>query len=274
MNSEAITGVQRHIRRMRACRVLVVLAAALNAFMLAVDIAAGSLSALLALVAVIGCLLLLVKQTRVIGTMRRRERELSRPRMTAEDYRRLRELEIELGWEPSAPPESLAPGGVVALEPREPPACECGKSAEEHAREWDEQVREQVIASQGIPPSRVATAAELHFAQLARVGRERCTGFCPICQDFDRNAREAAAGAVQGEPSAPAARSAPMTGPGGRWRPLSELPGRDARVAEHDAMLAAEGRESCIFPSYCPVCAKRAAGPEIMRKLTEWGEQQ
>lgn len=60
-------------------------------------------------------------------------------------------------------------------------ACDCGKSAEEHAREWDE----QVIASQGIPPARMATDAELHFEALARVGRDHCTGFCPICAERD-----------------------------------------------------------------------------------------
>jgi hypothetical protein len=206
----AVTDVQRHIRRMRACRVVIVLAAALNAFMLAVDITSGSLLALLSATAVVGCLLLLVKQTRLIGTMQRQKRELSRPRMTAEDYRHLREMETELGWEPSEVPATEA--GLPAE--RTPPACQCGKSAGEHAREWDE----QVIASQGIPPARAATAAisrecgcgpsgaacgpcwwraAEHFAALARVGREHCTGFCPICQDFDRNAREAAAGAVQ-----------------------------------------------------------------------------
>jgi hypothetical protein len=106
-----------------------------------------------------------------------------RPRrtMTPGDYRQLREMEIELGWEPSGP------------------ACDCGKSAEERAREWDE----QIIASQGIPGPALSGAGTLsakadwddvaypseaseHFAALARVGRERCIGFCPICAERDR----------------------------------------------------------------------------------------
>jgi hypothetical protein len=38
-----------------------------------------------------------------------------------------------------------------------------------------------------------ASEASQHFAQLARVGREHCVSYCPICQDFDRNARAAEA---------------------------------------------------------------------------------
>jgi hypothetical protein len=205
-----VAGVQRDIRRTRACRVIALLLAAFSALALAAFTLAGFLAAPILSALVIGCLMVAVKQTRLIGTMRHLERELSRPRMTAEDYRHLREMETELGWELSEVPATEA--GLPAE--RTPPACQCGKSAGEHAREWDE----QVIASQGIPPARAATAAisrecgcgpsgaacgpcwwraAEHFAALARVGREHCISFCPICQDFDRNAREAAAGAVQ-----------------------------------------------------------------------------
>jgi hypothetical protein len=84
-------------------RVIIVLAAVLNAFMLAANVAIGSLLALAsaAAAAVIGCLLMIVIQTRQIGSLRARARDLNRPRMTPEDYRQLREMEIELGWEPS-----------------------------------------------------------------------------------------------------------------------------------------------------------------------------
>jgi hypothetical protein len=72
--------------------------------------AAGSFAALLAAVSLVFCVLMIVRNTRRIGTLRARERELNRPRMTPEDYRRLREMEIELGWEPSEVPASaLAP---------------------------------------------------------------------------------------------------------------------------------------------------------------------
>jgi hypothetical protein len=109
-----------------------------------------------------------------------------RPHMTPEDYRHLRELETELGWEPSGPPapEAELPAGSPQA------ACDCGKCGE-YARHFGYPC-EQVIASQGIPPAQVpermtdsefkdATEAAVHFAQLARVGREFCVSYCPIC---------------------------------------------------------------------------------------------
>jgi hypothetical protein len=189
--------VQRSIRRTRAIRRAAILGAALNAFALAVNLADGSALAFAPAAGIVALLVLVVMQTRLIGDLRTRERELNRPRMTPEDYRHLREMETELGWEPSEVPESLAAAGAVALEPREPAACDCGKSQEEHAREWDE----QVIASQGIPQATgpalagtgslsaktawddvaYASEASQHFAALARVGREHCASYCPIC---------------------------------------------------------------------------------------------
>jgi len=184
------------------CAAFAVLAI-LNALMLAVNAARGSLLALASAAGVIFCVAMIARNTRRVGTLRARERELSRPRMTPEDYKRLREMEIELGWEPSEP------------------ACDCGKSQEEHAREWGE----QVIVSQGIPPGPAlsgtgslsaeardyrgvwstsgsarewrATATEedkrdaaegaVHFAQLARVGRESCASPCRLCEARDRH---------------------------------------------------------------------------------------
>ena len=182
--------VQRQIRGARVTRALFAVPAVILAVLSAVRLADGAvflgvLSTLAAALFVVSAVL----TTARIGLLRKtaartgaslpppaREAVLrriaSRPRrtMTPGDYRRLRELEAELGWEPS---------GL---------ACDCGKSQEEHAREWDE----QVIASQGVPPTRLtdgevkdATEAAQHFAQLARVGLEHCIGFCPICAERD-----------------------------------------------------------------------------------------
>lgn len=240
----AVTDVQRHVRQARVTRLAAVLgvarlAAVLGVALVALSFAVGPSPELAPTATVITTLLLLaVTQTRLIGTLRRRERELNRPRMTPEDYRRLREMEIELGWEPTEVPGSLASGGMVALEPRKPAACECGKSAEEHAREWDE----QVIAKATWDDVAYASEASEHFAQLARVGLNHCLSYCPICAgrlnalmrasilapepdlgdvrgDLKRDLRDLSD--LDGAGSGPAA---PMTGPGGRWRPLSELP--------------------------------------------------
>jgi hypothetical protein len=167
------TDIRRQVTTARISRSLIVAGTVIEALLFALHVAHGAftlaafsgLTALVfALAAVFATLnLRRLRRTRELdrpATMDKipaRERALrhlaSRPRriMTPDDYKRLRELERELGWEPSEAPESLAAGGVVALEPREPPACHCGKSAEEHAREWDE----QVSASQGIPPARL-----------------------------------------------------------------------------------------------------------------------
>jgi hypothetical protein len=186
-------------------RVVIVLAAVLNALILAANVAWGSLlTTPFSAAGVIACVVVIVMHTRRIGILRARERELNRPRMTPEDYRRLREMEIKLGWEPSeAPasaevpqakaPERLTSAGIVWAGPAlsgtgslsvkgRLTACDCGK-CDDAAREFGRQLREQVIASQGIPPARLSTAAELHFAELANVGRERCIGFCPICEE-------------------------------------------------------------------------------------------
>jgi hypothetical protein len=237
--------IQRQIRRGRISRVLFAVPAAILAYLFVVHVASGAVflgvvnavsAALFVASMVLATTRIRIMRRTLAGTgaksppsMPARERALrrlaSRPRrvMTPDDYKRLRELEAELGWEPGEAPEgrtspaqvtgtltasgdafsataALSGTGSLSAKARKSPACHCGKSAEEHAREWDE----QVSASQGIPPARLtdgevkdATEAAQHFAQLARVGRERCVGFCPICQDSGRNAREATAGSVQ-----------------------------------------------------------------------------
>ena len=237
----AVTDVQRRARQMRMFRAAFAALTALNALILAADVAAGSLAALLAAAAVAFCVLMIVRNTRLIRSLRLQERELNRPRMTPEDWRQLRELEAELGWELSELPASMAkpaqparsfaeqakvvensvrltaagsvsmasllsgtgtlsapmtgPGGrwrplsELLAENRAAgftaAACDCGGCGEA-SREFGRQLREQVIASQGIPLAWVTTA-DGHFAQLARVGRERCIGFCPICSERSKS---------------------------------------------------------------------------------------
>jgi hypothetical protein len=201
-------------------RVVIVLAAVLNAFMVAANVAIGSLLALLSTATVIGCLVVIVVQTRLIGTMRLRERDLNRPRMTPEDYRRLREMEIELGWEPSELPASVtapvAPSCCACAEPslvevRAPESAaaaavycrDCGRRVRDHGRHpvrrpariqgadsvwstsgtgrgWCPACHQSMLEARGKVPS--AVAAE-HFAQLARVGRKSCISRCPICAE-------------------------------------------------------------------------------------------
>lgn len=173
--------VQRQIRGARISRVLFTVPAVILAALFAVHLAAGAvftgiLSAIAAALFVVSAVLttarirLLRKMLARTGaslppsaseTVLRRIAHRPRRAMTPGDYRRLREMETELGWEPSGP------------------ACDCGMSQEEHAREWDE----QVTASHGIPPARLVTDDEAagHFAALARVGREYCLSYCPIC---------------------------------------------------------------------------------------------
>jgi hypothetical protein len=193
----AMTGVERTIRRARTIRAIAAPAAALGALLLAATLIAGSplvpvlasvlASAQAACIAILQ--VLIVTQTRQIGTLRRRERELNRPHMTPEDYRRLREMEIELGWEPSEVPATVAaPAQPVRSFAEQAKAVEDSfklaasgsvsmasllsgtGSLSAKARLTDGEVKD-------------ATEAALHFAQLARVGRDHCIGFCPICAE-------------------------------------------------------------------------------------------
>jgi hypothetical protein len=256
-----VSDVQHSIRRTRALRVAAFLAAALNALMLAVNVAGGSLLGLILApfsgAAVIALLALIVAQTRMIGTFRRRERELSRPRMTPEDYRRLREMEIELGWEPSDPPaDAEAP---VTASPRQARVdgggCRC---LECRRRQNEARMRALIIAPK----------PDLGNPQADRDMRD--------LRELEANSA--------GSPSAP------MTGPGGRWHPVSELSERDAMAADvrpgrcrpaggfatqadlsHMAEWLAAEAKAGRGPSYCPVCADRDAGPETMRQWLEDG---
>lgn len=206
----SVTDVQRSIRQTRRLRVAAFFAAALNALMFAVNVTGNSLLALILVpfsaAAVIACLALIAWQTRMIGTFQRRERELSRrPRMTPEDYRRLREMEIELGWEPSNPAPETRQG--------EPP----------------------------VPQLPAADAFEAFLSE--QYTRTRASIIAPkpdlgnLQADLDRDMRDLA----ELEANSAGSPSAPMTGPGGRWHPVSELAGRDARAAEHFAALGRLG---------------------------------
>ena len=126
---------------------------------------------------------------------------------------------------------------------------------------------------------------------------ERVAWVCPDCNaELPARWTLTATPSVSADPalSAAGSLSAPMTGPGGRWRPLSELPGmrqeddgipggpliegmrreleaerqrhREAKAtwddvayaseaSAHFAALARVGQEFC--PSYCPICAGR-----------------
>jgi hypothetical protein len=209
-------GTRRGIKRMRIIRAVAALAVALNAFIFAVDLSTGSPLVLLPPACIVALLVLIVMQTRLIGTMRRaqylnwhaEQRELA--------VRAIRENTQRSCLHPDAKPVDLLltgervawicpdcnaelPAGWTpqAQVPAESPhaACDCGK-CDDAAREFDEQLREQVIASRGIPPAQAperltdsevkdATEAAVHFAQLARVGRESRIGFCPICAERD-----------------------------------------------------------------------------------------
>jgi len=212
---------------MRMFRAAFAVLAVLSTLTFAANVALGSFAALASVPGIAVCVLMIVRNTRLIGSLRLQERELARPRMTPEDWRQLREMEIELGWEPSeapaleagqTPPAKVTGGTLTAFTgplpdtaalsaPMTGPggrwrplsellaenkaagftaaACDCGGCGEA-SREFGRQLREQVIASQGIPLAWVTTA-DGHFAQLARVGRERCIGFCPICSERSKS---------------------------------------------------------------------------------------
>jgi hypothetical protein len=156
----------------------------------------------------------------MIGTLRRRERELNRPRMTSEDYRRLREMEIELGWEPSEPPDPPTTGGRGDGG--------VGLVTDQDGRPETAGIFRNADGSHSVDPA--------------------------IRRGEFPDPRPPYTGPLSGTGSL----SAPMTGPGGRWHPVSELAEHDARAAEtaeHFAALARVGRESCV--GFCPMCEER-----------------
>jgi hypothetical protein len=196
-----VSDVQHSIKTARMLREAAVPAIGLNALALAVLIVMGSFLATVPALCLAALLAFIVMQTRLIGDLQRRDRELSRPHMTADDYRQLREMEIELGWEPSEPlmpvkeahekpapvslygmlgdaqececrPETRSAVEVLAPDraTRVASYCDaCGRRIREDGTTWDD------VA--------YASEASEHFAQLTRVGRERCIGFCPFCEE-------------------------------------------------------------------------------------------
>jgi hypothetical protein len=219
-----MTDLHRPIRVLRVSRAAFLMAAVLGVLFANV-LAAYSLAAAFAMAVPIAILLTFAAvQTSTIRRWKAEARELNRPRMTPDDYQRLREMEIELGWEPSEPP---APEAELPAESPQA-ACDCGKCGE-YARHFGHPC-EQVIASQGIPPA-MAPAAMLALGGAGTL-------------------------------------SAPMTGPGGRWRPLGELPVAGGFTL-NDILLMRSGAifgtdATVILPS-----GKRMTGTEIR----QWIEQ-
>jgi hypothetical protein len=182
--------------------------------------------------------------------------------------------ELPAGWTPPAPITATAgESGVAALsgtgsqsaKARKSPACHCGKSAEEHAREWDE----QVIASQGIPPARLAgqpSGAECECPAGTGSAEVRATGsaspaarYCLSC------GRHRPAVAEQRD-----YRGVWSTGGSGRCicgacqQSMREARGKvpNAVAAEHFEQLGRVGLEFCL--SYCPICA-----PQLVARVKE-----
>ena len=131
-------------------------------------------------------------------------RVTGRPRriMTPDDYRRLRELEAELGWEPSEPlmPVPEPARKTAAFRP-ETECMQCGQGYEAHRRTGTITSAGSVplsgtaaLSGTGTLSAKATTWDDVaypseafeHFAQLARVGRERCIGSCPMCEERDR----------------------------------------------------------------------------------------
>jgi hypothetical protein len=300
--SEAATGAQRGIKRMRIIRAVAALAVALNAFIFAVDLSTGSPLVLLPPACIVALLVLIVMQTRLIRSYSRTQelnRHADRLELAAKMVREgtlagmttagsdltlaaagsITTADLELGCarlsaalgpcaHPGAEPVDLLltgervawicpdcnaelPAGWTAMESPHA-ACDCGECGDA-AREFAEQLREQIIASQGIPPAKAperltdsevkdATEAAVHFAQLARVGRESCASPCRLCEARDQlyptpesrvllaaklaafKDDESLRQWIEAEQQGGTRSRAPMTGPGGRWRPVSELP--------------------------------------------------
>jgi hypothetical protein len=191
-----VTDVQRQIRLARVSRVLFTVPAVIFAALFAVHLASGAvflgvLNAITAALFTVSIVLTTVRIRMMRGTLARTETSL--PRMTPGDYRRLREMEIELGWEPSE-----VPAGAGASPESSRAACECGHCDGSHegpGMRWFPDTRITESAPMTGPGGRWHLVSELpevkaaiaaaHFAELANVGREHCTGFCPICEERD-----------------------------------------------------------------------------------------
>jgi len=123
-----VTDLRRSIGQARTIRAAAVYLIALSALILAGDLDGRSPSWPVPAACIVALLVLIVMQTRQIGRSQALAREAHRPRMTPGDYRRLREMEIELGWKPTELPgaagELPAPGRGVMTGPPEVKAAE------------------------------------------------------------------------------------------------------------------------------------------------------
>jgi hypothetical protein len=239
----------RPVRTVRAGRVIVTLTVIPNIYFGIVNFLAGQGVAFASFAAVVFVLGVVAFQTVVIRRMEAKSgqhyplaepvlrRIAHRPRriMTPDDYKRLRELEAELGWEPSEPlvpaagrPSRDATAPVAAPVP--PSYCACAEPSLVEVRAPESAVPPAAYCGRCGRRARDHGRGEgRHPARPRRVdsvwstsGTGRCT--CPACQQSMREARGREAAAV---------------------------------AAEHFAQLARVGRNSCA--SWCPICAEREA---------------
>jgi hypothetical protein len=190
----------RPVRIVRACRVVMVALAIIpNAFFGILNALAGQTAVFMSVAALLFSVGVVAFQAAAIRRMEARagqhyplaepvlRRIAHRPRriMTPADYKRLREMETELGWEPSEAP-------ATAAAPAQP-----ARSFAEQARAVEDFNRltaagsvsmASLLSGTGSLPAKAtwddvtyASEASAHFAQLARVGREFCVSHCPIC---------------------------------------------------------------------------------------------
>lgn len=206
-----MTDIERSIRRTRKTRVAVVLLAVLNALALAWNVASGSALAFVPAACIAALLVLIVVQTRLIGILQRTRHLNWRADQLELAAKAVRENAQRSCAHANAEPVDLLLTG-------ERVAWVCPDCNAELPAGWS--------------PSVTVPAAVLSLSGAGAI-----------------SARELSV------PAAPVGEGAPMTGPGGRWRPLSELPVPGDVAAEHFAALARVGRESCV--SFCPICADR-----------------
>jgi hypothetical protein len=195
------SDLQRSIDRARSFRFAAVCGVAVDAFLIVANLARGPASALVPSVALVALLALIVLLTRQVRTLQRAQ-ELNRhagrlelaakvagiafsscPHFAAEPVDLLLtgervawvcpdcNAELPAGWAPGARAERKAPrsakphrGGVWSTSGSGRCTCPACQQSMREARGRES----------------AAVAAE-HFAQLARVGRESCISYCPIC---------------------------------------------------------------------------------------------
>jgi len=264
-----------YVRRTRVMRLVILSVILLGALLGTLDAVAGLAVTFAPLAAVLFLIGVATFQTVAFGRMEasagRRypltepvlRRIAHRPRrvMTPADYERLREMEAELGWEPSEPlmPGKVSSRAVPKVRPlndsrvlavQAAPYCQCGDdrgTVEVRApastlpvayyctkcghrlRELKAVIRAEKRAAAAADRTIAETRAALHFAELAKVGREFCVSYCPICS---HRIHEIAAGSS-------------------RW-PTGH--------PEHVALLNEPGREFCV--TCCPICAERDRAAE------------